>query len=148
MKPIMMPCQPKVKLKGIEYLLLAIQSNPGKSQRYYLRRLYQYKWGVPSYNNGGNNNGYFTSPSYRNVLWYDDSKGSQVRYGCTKSVNSMFGSYTGNDYRGYPRYAYRSKCSVMKLTLSGHERANEVREKLGLDPINLLSGAPAHANWV
>ena len=148
MKPIMMPCQPKVKLKGIEYLLLAIQSDPGKSQRHYLRRLYQYKWGVSSYNNGGTNNGYFTSPSYRNVLWYDDSKGTQVRYGCNLSVNSMFGGYTGNDYGGYPRYAYRSKCSVMKLTLSGHERANEVRKKLGLDPINLLDGAPAHANWL
>jgi hypothetical protein len=36
----------------------------------------------------------------------------------------------------------------MKLTLSGHERANEVRKKLGLDPINLLDGAPAHASWV
>jgi len=148
MKPIMMPCQPKVKLKGIEYLLLAIQSDPGKSQRYYLRRLYQYKWGVPSYNNGGNNNGYFTSPSYRNVLWYDDSKGSQVRYGCTKSVNSVFlNTSCGNRYPHY-WYAYRSKCSAMKLTLSGHERANEVRKKLGLNPINLLDGAPAHANWL
>ena len=29
--------QPQVKLKGIEYLLLAIQSEPGKSQRHYLR---------------------------------------------------------------------------------------------------------------
>ena len=148
MKPIMMPCQPKVKLKGIEYLLLAIQSDPGKSQRHYLRRLYQYKWGVSSYNNGGNNNGYFTSPSYRNVLWYDDSKGSQVRYGCTKSVNSVFlNTSCGNRYPHY-WYAYRSKRSAMKLTLSGHERANEVRKKLGLDPINLLDGAPAHANWV
>ena len=51
--------QPQIKLKGIEYLLLAIQSDPGKSQRHYLRRLYQYKHGVPSYNNGGTNNGYF-----------------------------------------------------------------------------------------
>ena len=140
--------QPQVKLKGIEYLLLAIQSDPGKSQRHYLRRLYQYQHSMPSHNNGGTNNGYFTSPSYRNVLWYDDSKGTQVRYGCTKSVNSVFlNTSCGNQHPHY-WYAYRSKCSVMKLTLSGHERANEVRVKLGLDPINLLDGAPAHANWL
>ena len=60
--------QPQVKLKGIEYLLLVIQSDPGKSQRHYLRRLYQYQHSMPSHNNGGTNNGYFTSPSYRNVL--------------------------------------------------------------------------------
>jgi hypothetical protein len=139
---------PQVKLKGIEYLLLAIQSDPGKSQRHYLRRLYQYKHGVPSYNNGGTNNGYFTSDSYRNVLWYDDARGAQVRYGCSDSVNSVFlNTSDGNRYPHYG-YAYKSKCSVMKLTLSGHERANKVRETLGLDPINLLDGAPAHANWV
>ena len=42
--------QPQVKLKGIEYLLLVIQSDPGKSQRHYLRKLYQYQHGVPSHN--------------------------------------------------------------------------------------------------
>ena len=36
----------------------------------------------------------------------------------------------------------------MKLTLSGHKRANEIRKKLGLEPIDLLDKAPAHANWV
>ncbi len=140
--------QPQVKLKGIEYLLLAIQSDPGKSQRHYLRKLYQYKHGVPSHNNGGTNNGYFTSESYRNVLWYDDARGAQVRYGCSDSVNSVFlNTSCGTRYPHYG-YAYKSKCSVMKLTLSGHRRANKVREKLGLDPINLLDGALAHANWV
>ena len=107
--------QPQVKLKGIEYLLLAIQSDPGKSQRHYLRRLYQYKHGVPSHNNGG--------------------------------TSVFLNTSCGNRYPHYG-YAYKSKCSVMKLTLSGHERANKVREKLGLDPINLLDGAPSHANWV
>ena len=144
MKPIMMPCQPKVKLKGIEYLLLAIQSDPGKSQRHYLRRLYQYKWGVPSYNNGGTNNGYFTSESYRNVLWYDSSLGEQVKYECMMSINSVFRSYESR--KG--SYAYKSKCSAMRLTSRGHKRANEVRKKLGLEPIDLTVGMPAHANWV
>ena len=44
--------------------------------------------------------------------------------------------------------ACRSRCSVMRLTLDGHKRANEVRKKLGLDPIDLLDNAPTHANWV
>ena len=135
--------QPKVKLKGIEYLLLAIQSDPGKSQRHYLRRLYQYQHGVPSYNNGGTNNGYFTSESYRNVLWYNDSLES-AKYRCNKSVNSTF--YRADASRQF--IAFKAKCSAMKLTLSGHKRANEVRKKLGLDPVNLLDKAPAHANWV
>ena len=104
--------QPQVKLKGIEYLLLAIQSDPGKSQRHYLRRLYQYLHGVPSHNNGGTNNSYFTSSSYRGVLWYDDGHGTQAKYSCSESVNSGFHSWKG------PRsnHAYESKCSAMRLT--------------------------------
>ena len=139
--------QPKVKLKGIEYLLLAIQSDPGKSQRHYLRRLYQYQHGRPSHNNGGTNNGYFTSESYRNVLWYNDDKKPGVKYECSKSVNGVFTSwFTYPSGRG--TLACRSRCAVMRLTLAGHKRANEVRKKLGLDPIDLTKGAPAHANWV
>ena len=134
---------PQVKLKGIEYLLLVIQSDPGKSQRHYLRRLYQYNHGVPSYNGGGTNNGYFTSQSYRGVLWYDTSYG-QAKYECMMSVNSVFRSYTSS--KG--SYAYRSKCSAMRLTSRGYKRANEVRKKLGLEPIDLTDGMPAHANWV
>jgi hypothetical protein len=124
---------PKVKLKGIEYLLLAIQSDPGKSQRHYLRRLYQYQHGVPSYNNGGTNNGYFTSESYRNVLWYDDSLES-AKYRCNKSVNSMF--YRSDSCLPYRFVAFKAKSCVMRLTLSGHKRANKVRKKLGLDPVD------------
>ena len=136
--------QPQVKLKGIEYLLLAIQSDPGKSQRHYLRRLYQYKHGVPSHNNGGTNNGYFTSQSYRGVLWYSTDYAAPVKYECMMSVNSVFRSYSSS--KG--SYAYKSKCSAMRLTSQGHKRANEVRKKLGLEPIDLTAGMPAHANWV
>jgi len=135
--------QPQVKLKGIEYLLLAIQSDPNMSQRHYLRRLYQYQHGRPSYNNGGTNNGYFTSPSYRNVLWYSDSNGPGVKYDCDMSVNGVFQCWGPGS-----NYAYKIKSSMMKLTLRGHRRANEVRKKLGLEPIDLTAGSPAHANWV
>ena len=133
---------PQVKLKGIEYLLLAIQSDPGKSQRHYLRRLYQYNHGVPSYNGGGTNNGYFTSGSYRNVLWYNDDHSKGVPYKCFKSVNAVFWKSS------HGHIAYRSKSSRMRLTSRGHKRANEVRKKLGLEPIDLTVGMPAHANWV
>jgi len=36
----------------------------------------------------------------------------------------------------------------MRLTSRGYKRANEVRKKLGLEPIDLTDGMPAHANWV
>jgi hypothetical protein len=127
--------KPNVKLNGIEYLLLSIQSNPGKSQRWHLKRKYMYQHGRPDSHKGGSGCGYFISPSYRNVLWVDMSFGraTQVRYGCSSSVNSMFGSYTGNAYGDHPRYAYRNSCSQMHLTPSGWRRANEARKKIGLE---------------
>jgi len=130
--------QPKVKLNGIEYLLLSIQSNPGKSQRWHLRRKYMYQHGVEDCHKGGSGAGYFRSPSYRNVLWKDRSNEdgtTQVRYGCSLSVNSMFYDYTGNEYSGHSRYAYRSACSQMHLTPLGWRRANEARKKIGLEPL-------------
>lgn len=62
---------PNVTLTGIEYLLVCIQANPGRSQRYYLRRLYRYKHGEADPTGGSRGAGYFTSESYRGVLWYD-----------------------------------------------------------------------------
>ena len=86
--------QPSVKLNGIEYLLLSIQSNPGKSQRWHLRRKHMYQHGQPDYHKGGSGCGYFISPSYRNVLWEDRSSmygGTRVKYKCwSSSVNMMF----------------------------------------------------------
>ena len=126
--------QPNVKLSGIEYLLLSIQSNPGKSQRWYLRRKHMYLHGRPDYHKGGTGSGYFSSPSYRNVLWTDRSNQdgtTQVRYGCYTSVNSVFyGSKSP-----YPRHAYKSSCSQIHLTWAGWIRANEARKKIGLEPI-------------
>ena len=127
--------QPQVKLKGIEYLLLAIQSEPGKSQRHYLRRLHQYKYGVEDYHKGGTCCGYFISPSYRDVLWHDTSQREgvkRVRYECFSSVNE---SYYSPSCSGYTRRSFRTKASRMHLTWAGWIRANEVRQKLGLDPI-------------
>lgn len=127
--------QPNVKLNGIEYLLLSIQSNPGKSQRWHLRRKYMYQHGQKDRHNGGSGCGYFVSPSYRDVLWHDTSQKEgvrRVRYECFSSVNE---SYYSPSCSGYTRRSFRTKASRMHLTWSGWIRANEVRQKLGLDPI-------------
>ena len=114
------------ELNGIEYLLLAIQAEPGKSQRHYLRRMHMYQYGRHDYHKGGYNCGYFIAPSYRNVTWYDASDKS-VWYPCLDPVD---GSVQKNGYRG----GKKSKSAEMYLTRHGWERANNVRKKLGLDP--------------
>ena len=129
--------QPSVTLSGIEYLLVSIQSNPGKSQRWHLRLKHMYQHGVEDYYKGGSGAGYFRSSSYRNVLWIDRSNEdstTQVRYSCSRSVNSVFlNTSCGSRYSHYS-YAYRSACSQMHLTSAGWRRANEARKKLGLEP--------------
>ena len=117
---------PKVKLNGIEYLLLSIQSHPGKSQRFHLRRLHMYKHGRPDFHKGGTNCGYFTSPSYRNVLWKDWAP-KHVFYECFVPVDE--GYREGHYYGGR-----KSSSAEMHLTMSGWDRANKVRVKLGLEP--------------
>ena len=143
--------KPEVKLNGIEYLLISIQSNPGKSQRWHLRRKHMYQHGYPDFHKGGSGCGYFSSPSYRNVLWTDRSNEdgtTQVKYGCSLSVNSMYGSYTGNSYGGHPRYAYRSSSSQMHLTSFGWRRANEARKKIGLEPLEAKHFHPVSLGFV
>ena len=125
---------PKVELNGIEYLLLSIQSNPGKSQRWHLRRKHMYQHGRPDWHNGGSGCGYFISPSYRNVVWFDSSV-SDVRYGCNSSVNETFSSPSGWTYSGYYQAARKSKSASMHLTATGWYRANEARIKIGLSPL-------------
>jgi len=127
--------QPNVKLNGIEYLLLSIQSNPGKSQRWHLRRKYMYQHGVEDYHKGGSGAGYFRSPSYRDVLWIDRSNEdgtTQARYNCSRSVNSVFRNISSISVYPHYCYAYRSACSQMHLTSAGWDRANRARKKIGL----------------
>ena len=110
---------PKNTLSGIEYLLVCMQANPGHSQRYYLRRLFEYKYNSIDPYNGGSCCGYFTSESYRDVLWYDDAP-----------KNSR-----GRTFRGYKP---KPSCSQMYLTSAGNRRANEARAKIGLPPIPFI----------
>ena len=112
---------PKNELKRIEYLLLSIQSNPGRSQRWHLKRLHLYVYSTPDHHKGGWNCGYFTSPSYRNVLWVDAAP-KEIVYQSFAAVDKVYP----------PR---RSKSAQMYLTRSGWERANQVRQKLKLKPI-------------
>jgi len=107
---------PNVKLSGIEYLLVCIQSNPGQSQRYYLRRLYTYRHGKPDHHNGGSSCGYFTSKSYRDVLWHDAAAKDSI-------ARTWLGSKP------------KSHCGQMHLTPAGNRRANKARQKLGLKSI-------------
>ena len=104
--------QPKVTLTGIEFLCLSIQANPGKSQRFHLKRLHRYKHGFNDPGKGNNCCGYFNSPSYRDVLWFDNA---------AKTV-----------YMG--RGKWKASTSRMYVTTAGHHRANEARKALGLEP--------------
>ena len=104
--------QPKVKLSGIQFLCLSIQANPGKSQRFHLKRLYRYKHGSNDPGKGNNCCGYFISPSYRGVLWFDHA--AQTIY--------------------LGRGKWRGVSSKMYVTRLGHDRANDARKILGLEP--------------
>jgi hypothetical protein len=116
--------KPQVKLKCIEYLLLSIQSNPEKGQRWHLRRLHIYQHGRADYHFGGTNNGFFQSKSYRNVLWTDVSPKS-VEYHPYWPVDGL--TPDGRAMRSYE--------SKMVLTRRGWTRANQTRTKLGLESI-------------
>jgi hypothetical protein len=116
--------KPNVSLKCIEYLLLSIQSNPGKGQRFHLRRLHQYQHGFEDYHSGGSNNSFFQSKSYRNVLWTDVAP-KTVEYDCYCAVDG----WTSNGV------AMKSSEAQMHLTRRGWGRANQTRTKLGLESI-------------
>jgi hypothetical protein len=116
--------KPHVSLMGIEYLILSIQLNPGRSQRWHLRRLHIYKHGTEDFHKGGTNCSYFTNPSYRNVLWTDVAS-HDVVYDCCLPIEG----WTSNGE------ARRSKSAQMHLTRRGWQRSNTIRNKLGLDSI-------------
>ena len=121
---------PKVKLNGIEYLLLSIQTHPGKSQRFHLKRLHMYQHGRPDYHKGGTNCGYFRSSSYRGVVWRDLAPKGTF-YPCWVPID---GGYKVSGKFGTKFGGMKSKSAEMHLTMHGWQRANKVRVKLGLEP--------------
>jgi hypothetical protein len=107
-------------LSGVEYLLICMQSNPGKPQAYYLKRLTIYKLGLRKFlalgSPANRNVSYFNRTSkYRNNLWSDLGK-QEVKY------DTAFG------------VKLKPKKSQMYLTTKGWNRANEARKKIGLAP--------------
>ena len=110
--------QSNLTLNGIEFLLVCMQSNPGMSQRYYLRRKHLYLHSTPDYHKGGTGSGYFIAPSYRDVVW-EDRAPHNARYSSWRNRNN----------------GYKSKSAQMHLTRYGWTRANEARKKLGLEPL-------------
>lgn len=110
---------PKTALSGIEYLLVCIQANPGRSQRYYLRRLYEYKHNSIDPHSGATNCGYFTNPRYRGRL-FEDAAPKNTR---------------GRIWLGWKP---KARTSQMHLTSAGNRRANEARAKIGLPAIPFI----------
>lgn len=86
-----------------------MQSSPGRSQSFYLRKRYKYLYGVDDPLNGRTaRTSYFClgnpRSNYMGVIWVDIS-------------------------------FYNSKSAEMVLTPEGLKRANEARYKIGLEPI-------------
>jgi len=111
----------KNALNGVEYLLVCMQANPGKSQDYYLQRLAIYSLGIQRFKQRGSPRNrciaYFNKTSrYRNVLWKDLAP-QDVKYPTADG------------------YKFRSKKSQMYLTTAGWNRANQARAKIGLAPV-------------
>ena len=109
-----------LKLSGVEYLCMAMQSNPGQSKRYYLKRKNIYQHGS-DYSNGANGMAGYFRPGcfYDGYLWSDYSSSSHT--------------YKIKDWMGRAKRVPKS-CQ-MHLTQYGWKRANIAREKLGLESI-------------
>ena len=107
-----------LKLSGVDYLCLKMQSNPGQSKRYYLKQKNIYQNGS-DYSNGANGMaGYFRPGCFYDYnLWYNTAPN-------TVKVKDWMG-----------RISYQPKSCQMKLTPKGWNRANKARKKLGLDPL-------------
>ena len=113
---------PNVALTGIEYLLLKMQTEPGRSKRYYLKQKNIYQRGKDPSGGGNGMTGYFHSKGSYDAYWVDMSK---------QNV-----SYRSSGYGWRLRSEYKSKCAKMYLTTIGWNRANKIRKKLGLEPVD------------
>ena len=107
------------KIKCIDYLLLSILENPGQSQRFHTRRLHLWQHGTEDHHSGGTNIAYFNNKEYyRDILFTDVSQKTIPYY------NAIFGDLL------------KSKQSQIYLTITGFNRANKLRIKLGLPEIS------------
>ena len=107
------------KIKCIDYLLLSILENPGQSQRFHTRRLHLWQHNIEDHHSGGTNIAYFNNKEYyRDILFTDVSQKTIPYY------NAIYGDLL------------KSKQSQIYLTITGFNRANKLRIKLGLPEIS------------
>ena len=106
-------------IKCIDFLLLSILENPGQSQRFHTRKLHLWQHNTEDTHSGGTNIAYFNNKKYyRDILFTDVSQKTIPYY------NAIYGDLL------------KSKQSQIHLTITGFNRANELRIKLGLPEIS------------
>lgn len=106
---------PTLALSNIEYICLLMKGSPGQSQRWYLRRLHQYRFGFCG--SGNFCAMYFGwRGHYRNRLFTDLAVGTRV-------VNPTSWS---------PHKKLSPLCSKMFLTVKGETYAQRAAVKIGL----------------
>ena len=106
------------KISCIDFLLLSILENPGKSQRFHTRRLFKWQHGFEDHHSGGTNIAYFNNKEYYRDILFTDVAPQNVEY------DSYFGTQT------------KSKQSQIHLTPAGFDRANKTRIKMNLSKIS------------
>ena len=107
------------KIKCIDFLLLSILENPGQSQRFHTRKLHLWQHNTEDHHSGGTNIAYFNNKEYyRDILFTDVSQKTIPYY------NAIYGDLL------------KSKQSQIHLTITGFNRANKLRIKLGLPEIS------------
>ena len=107
-----------LEIKCIDFLLLSILENPGQSQRFHTRRLFKWQHGFEDHHSGGTNIAYFNNRKYYRDILFTDVSPKTVKY------DSYFGTQM------------KSRNSQMHLTITGFNRANKLRIKLGLPEIS------------
>ena len=107
-----------LEIKCIDFLLLSMLENPGQSQRFHTRRLFKWQHGFEDHHSGGTNIAYFNNKEYYRDILFTDVSPQNVEY------YSYFGPQT------------KSKQSQIHLTITGFNRANKLRIKLGLPEIS------------
>ena len=107
------------KISCIDFLLLSILENPGKSQRFHTRRLFKWQHGIEDHHSGGTNIAFFNNKEHYRDILFTDVAPKTVPY-----WNNIYGEL------------FKSKQSQIHLTPAGFDRANKLRVKLELPKIS------------
>ena len=107
------------KISCIDFLLLSILENPGKSQRFHTRRLFKWQHGFEDHHSGGTNIAFFNNKEHYRDILFTDVAPKTVPY-----WNNIYGEL------------FKSKQSQIHLTPAGFDRANKTRIKMNLPEIS------------